>query len=109
MTLNFTGLEARIRAAAVDGLADAAEVVKQEAIERCPKETGELRNSAGTAVDEEGAEALVYFDTPYAVRQHEELGWRHQDGEAKYLENAVVATKATVAAMVAESIRRVTA
>lgn len=104
MALNFTGPEAHIRAAAVNGLHDAAEVVKQEAIERCPKETGELRNSAGTAA--EGLEAVVYFDTPYAVRQHEELGWDHQDGEAKYLENAVVATKATVAAVLGETIRR---
>ncbi|NKR52978.1 hypothetical protein GS481_24995 [Rhodococcus hoagii] len=107
MTINFTGIEARIRAAAVDGLASAAEVVKQEAIERCPKETGELRNSARTAV--EGLEAAVGFDTPYAVVQHEELGYDHQDGQAKYLENAVVATKATVAAVIGESIRRVTA
>ncbi|MBM4509246.1 hypothetical protein GS421_06560 [Rhodococcus hoagii] len=39
----------------------------------------------------------------------EALGYDHQDGQAKYLENAVVATKATVAAVIGESIRRVTA
>ncbi|NKV28215.1 hypothetical protein GS921_00265 [Rhodococcus hoagii] len=107
MTLNFQGLEARIRAAAVDGLADAAEVVKQEAIERCPKETGALRNSAGTAVDEGAAEAVVYFDTPYATVQHESLGYHHQDGEAKYLENALLATKNTVAQVIATRLREV--
>ncbi len=95
-----------IRKAAAEGLADAAEVVKQEAIQRTPLETGELRNSAGTA--SEGLEAVVYFDTPYAVKQHEEVGYHHQDGEAKFLENAVIATKSTVAAIVAEAIRSVT-
>ncbi|MBM4514612.1 hypothetical protein GS445_03110 [Rhodococcus hoagii] len=105
MTINFTGIEARIRAAAVDGLADAAEVVKQEAIERCPKETGELRNSARTAV--EGLEAAVGFDTPYATVQHESLGYHHQDGEAKYLENALLATKNTVAQVIATRLREV--
>ncbi|MBM4481307.1 hypothetical protein GS905_11865 [Rhodococcus hoagii] len=110
MTLNFTGIEALIRAAASDGLLDAAEVVKQEAVERCPKDTGQLRNTAGTKA--EGLEAIVHFGddtTPYAVVQHEALGYDHQDGQAKYLENAVVATKATVAAVIGESIRRVTA
>ncbi|WP_027503245.1 HK97 gp10 family phage protein [Rhodococcus sp. UNC363MFTsu5.1] len=93
-----------IRAAAEQGLADAAEVVKQEAIERAPVETGVLRNSAGTA--QEDLEAAVYFDTEYAVVVHENLGSHHPEGEAKYLENAVVATKWTVAAVIAESIRR---
>ncbi|AEV51980.1 hypothetical protein [Prescottella equi] len=98
------GIAATVRGAAKSGLHDAAEVVKQEAIERCPKETGALRNSAGTASD--GMEAVVYFDTPYAARQHEEVGWHHVDGQAKYLENAVNATQATVAEVIGEAIRR---
>jgi hypothetical protein len=104
--VDLTAASRLIRKAAAEGLADAAEVVKQEAIQRAPLETGELRNSAGTASD--GLEAAVYFDTPYAVIQHEAVGYHHQDGEAKYLENAVTATKATVAQVIATAIRSVT-
>lgn len=100
--MDFTEASRLIRKAAAEGLADAAEVVKQEAVQRAPLENGELRNSAGTAAED--LEAVVYFDTPYAVRQHEEVGYHHQDGQAKYLENAVVATQSTVAAMIATAI-----
>lgn len=93
-----------VRSAITDGLHAAAEVIKQEAIERAPKETGYLRNTAATAA--EGLEAAVGFDGPYAIVQHESLGYHHQDGEAKYLENAVIATKDVVAAVIADAIRR---
>ncbi|MDV6276377.1 hypothetical protein R3Q06_23030 [Rhodococcus erythropolis] len=93
-----------IRSAITEGLHDAAEVIKQEAIERAPKDTGYLRNTAATAA--EGLEAAVGFDGPYAVIQHEEVGFHHQDGEAKYLENACIAKKEVVGQIVAEAIRR---
>lgn len=93
-----------VRSAITDGLHAAAEVIKQEAIERAPKETGYLRNTAATAA--EGLEAAVGFDGPYAIRQHEELGYHHQDGEAKYLENAVIATREVVGQIIAEAVRR---
>ena len=44
----------------------------------------------GALVNAEGAvvEGEVSFNTVYAARQHEELGWKHpRGGEAKYLEN----------------------
>ena len=32
-------------------------------------------------------EGVVFYDTPYAIRQHEELNFRHAEGRiAKYLE-----------------------
>lgn len=86
------------------GLLDAAEVVKQEAVQRAPLENGVLRDSASTAA--EGNTAVVGFDTDYAIRQHEEVGYDHQDGEAKYLENACIATQTVVAQVIAQSIRR---
>jgi hypothetical protein len=103
--IDFSGIAATIIDAAEKGVRDAADVVLQEAIERAPQETGELRNSG--AVDSEGLEATVYFDTPYAVRQHEELGYHHEVGEAKYLENAVIASREKVGAVISEAVRRV--
>lgn len=86
------------------GLQDALDVIHQEAVQRAPKETGFMRNDSGTLV--EGNEGVVHFDAPYAVVQHEGVGFNHQDGEAKYLENAVIATRPTVEAVLAEALRR---
>lgn len=103
--MNADAIIARVRAAAEEGLIAAAEVVKQEAIQRAPLETGELRNSASTS--HEGLRAVVAFDSPHAVIQHEELGYHHEIGEAKYLENAVIATRTQAAAVIAAAIRGV--
>ena len=83
-----------------------------EAMRRAPKETGHLRGSGIAKVNDEKvahtegkgditkdkdfiglvAKAInevvgeVAFNTPYAAIQHEEMGFHHDDGEAKYLE-----------------------
>lgn len=100
--LNFPLPE--VRSAITNGLQDALDVIHQAAVNRAPKETGVLRNDSGTVVS--GNEGVVHFDAPYAVRQHEEVGWNHQDGEAKYLENAVIATRPVVEAVLTEALRK---
>lgn len=59
-------------------------VSKQEV----PLDQGPLRASGVVDVASDGSAGTVSYDTPYAVRQHEELGYRHQRGrKAKYLED----------------------
>lgn len=59
-------------------------VSKQEV----PLDQGPLRASGMVDVADDGSAGTVSYDTPYAVRQHEELGYRHQRGrKAKYLED----------------------
>lgn len=101
MSLNFN--LAAVRAAAQRGLDDAAEVVKQEAIQRTPKETGALRNDCTTHSGD--LEAAVFYSLPYAVAQHEGLGFVHVDGEAKFLENACIAKRQVVGQVIAQAIR----
>ena len=55
-----------VRSAITDGLHAAAEVIKQEAIERAPKETGYLRNTAATAA--EGLEGCCRLRRTYRKR-----------------------------------------
>jgi len=100
--------------AALKALRTGAEAILTEAINEAPIETGTLRRSGtvtvgalpdGAQVYEaaesgsnmkdafpgpEGKEKAVYisFSTPYARRQHEELGYNHPlGGKAKYLED----------------------
>ena len=99
--------------AGLKALRTGAEAILTEAIDETPIDTGTLRRSGtvtvgalpdGAQVYEsaesgsnmkdafpgpEGKEKAVYisFNTPYARRQHEELGYNHPlGGKAKYLE-----------------------
>ena len=87
MGLNWYGdkVTREIRAAAAAGLQVAAEHLKTESQRVVPIEEATLERSAFTDVD--GLRAAVSYDTPYAVRQHEDLTLAHDPGrEAKYLE-----------------------
>ncbi|HHV98600.1 MAG TPA: hypothetical protein GXX36_03345 [Clostridiaceae bacterium] len=103
-----------VEEAALEGLRTGAEKILTEAIDEAPVESGTLRRSGtvtigsipdGTQVYEAaesgtdmsdaypkpvGKEKAVYisFNTPYARRQHEEIGYNHPlGGKAKYLED----------------------
>lgn len=98
------------------GVFQLGSAVKGAAQRGAPKEWGHLRGSAtltmivnGTRFEGDGAlgaakaaakaaaasgrdvsiEAEVAFPLIYAARQHEELGWHHEDGHAKYLEQEI--------------------
>jgi len=109
--------------AGLKALRTGAEAILTEAIDEAPIDTGTLRRSGtvtvgalpdGAQVYEaaesgsnmknafpgpEGKEKAVYisFSTPYARRQHEELGYNHpRGGKAKYLETPFNANKKKV-------------
>lgn len=56
--------------------------------EQVPLDQGPLKNSCYVDVADDGSSGTVSYDTPYAVRQHEETSYQHQRGrKAKYLED----------------------
>lgn len=72
--------------------------------EQVPHEVGDLMRSGGVAVEND--EVAVYYDTPYAVVQHEDMSLRHDDGRnAKYLENAVRSEQQTVVTMLQNGLK----
>ena len=80
-------VSAMLAAAAPEALNHAAELLRGDSIPLAPLDRGPLRASCQVTEASEGnLEAHVSYDTPYAARQHEELGWIHEDGQAKYLE-----------------------
>lgn len=97
-----------IKQATTNALRAGAELVLDEARERAPLETGTLRGDSKATV--EGTQAAVAFglgpSKDYARRQHEELGWKHQDGQAKYLETALLDKQADVQRLIAEELRK---
>jgi hypothetical protein len=64
----------------------ALELVKEEAVRRCPIDTGALRKSARVKI--RGNTGSINFGMSYAIYVHERLDLRHPVGEAKFLENA---------------------
>ena len=78
------------RAAAAEALNTFAALVHDRAVNKAPKDEGHLRRSATVIpATADNLRAVVTFDTPYAARQHEEMGYKHTDGQAKYLESAM--------------------
>lgn len=74
---------------AATGLRRAAEFLLETANRTVPIEEGTLGRSGQVSVDATRLEAAVSYDTPYAVRQHEDRSLRHDPGRrAKWLELA---------------------
>jgi len=74
------------------GLVKGLEFIKQESVKVVPKDTGALEKSAGIIYNTQGGNkgnhrGAITYNKSYAVRQHEELDYRHAEGRiAKYLE-----------------------
>ena len=96
--------------AALEGLYQGGEHILKEAINLTPLDTGTLRRSGTVTVGDlpdadatyqqaktnevqpspdplgDNPEVYISMNTPYAIDQHENLHYRHKDGQAKYLE-----------------------
>lgn len=80
-----------------------ADLIRGVAIQNTPKDSGDLRQSI--TAEAEGTQAVVYSDSVYAARQHEEVGWHHEVGQAKFLEAAVNSQGAAAMQLVAAKLR----
>lgn len=107
LDFNGAGIERNVRDAAARGLLLAAEHVLAEAQDVVPLDEGYLQSTGTASVDDGDLTAAVSFDGPYAVRQHEELDWRHTPGrQAKYLEQPLNANRGPVQRIIAAEVRR---
>ena len=101
-----------IVSAMIEGNADqavnhGAELLRGDSQPLAPIDTGVLRGTAQVTPASGGDHtAYVSYDTPYAARQHEELGWRHDEGQAKYLEEPLVSNEAKYAQAIASRLGR---
>ncbi|MGD6750991.1 minor capsid protein [Streptomyces sp. BH105] len=95
----------RGRRLASEGLQRALEHTLGEANKLVPLEEGTLRRSG--RVDVDGLNGAISYDTVYAVRQHEELTWKHLPGRrAKYLESAMNDERDVMLRLMAVPLRR---
>lgn len=107
VTWNGPLVKGAARRGAARGLGRAAEFVLARSREVVPIEEGTLSRSGTTSVDEAAMVAAVSYDTPYAVRQHEDLTLRHDRGRTgKYLERPLTGTRSTQQQIIAAEIRQ---
>lgn len=98
---------AELLEAAGQGVRDACEHVLEVANRKVPIEEGTLQRSGDISYDPQTRTGTVYYDTPYAVRQHEDQDLRHDRGrEAKWLEKAVASERRQVAQIIADAARK---
>lgn len=97
----------RMREGAARGLYLGAEHVLGESNKVVPLDERPLQDSGTASVDPSSLTGMVSYDTPYAVRQHEEMDYRHAPGRtAKYLERPFNAERDAVQALIAAEVRR---
>lgn len=92
--------------AAAAGLGDAAEFLLEEANRTIPLDEGVMLGSGDVDVDAAGGRAAISYDTPYAVRQHEDTRLRHTPGRrAKWLEHTLTERGSEAGEYIAARVR----
>lgn len=105
-TIDLEPIRAGVTRGSVRGLTLATEHVLTEANKAVPHDEGTLERSGSADVDTNGLRGAVSYDTPYAVRQHEDMTLSHDGkGQAKWLETTLNSEGGTVAKIVQQAIR----
>lgn len=107
-TIDLGRIKGAARDGARKGLRLATEHVLDESDKHIPFEEGILERSGRTAVADSGElRGVIYYDTPYAVKQHEDMTLHHDAGRnAKFLENALNSTRDVTGGIIANSIKQ---
>lgn len=104
--IKVSGGTDRIRSGAVKGLTLATEAWLTEANLSVPHDEGTLERTGEASVDEGELRGAVSYDTPYAVKQHEDMTLRHTGkGEPKWLETTGTQMAGTLGQVIATAIR----
>lgn len=93
--------------AALTGLFLAGEHILTTSNEHVPHAVGDLQGSGTVSEDRGSYTVAVSYNTPYAVKQHEDTSLHHPDPArtAKYLENACNSERKAAAAIISQTAR----
>lgn len=103
-------VSAKIEEAIKKSMVCSADMLKEISAQQAPNDEGDL--SGNCSVDKsklDNLEIKVGYSLPYALRQHEELGYKHQKKrKAKYLEDPYNEGKKSYLKNFATEIKKVT-
>lgn len=101
---NGDQVRAAIEEGAFEGLQLAGQHLLQVSSALVPHEEGDLERSGDTDEDRGEGAVSVFYDRPYAVIQHEELSYNHDDGRtSKYLETPMHTEKDVMLKLIASA------
>jgi len=104
INLDLDALDHRVEAAIPEALAMGMEHIREVAAPLTPIETGRLVGSAEVSVD--GDRAALTWAGPYARYQNERLDLRHEHGQAKFADTALLTGGPKAVEIVGEQIKR---
>jgi hypothetical protein len=87
------------------------EVKRTEMVRRTPKEFGTLRNTVMVQPPEWNGNTISCSvvaggpSAPYAIVQHENLQYRHTEGQAKYIESVILESRSSIGAEVGALVK----
>lgn len=94
------------RRAAAAAIKMGLEHILEESNRVIPHEEGVLQDSGAVSLDSSSLEGTVYYDTPYAVKQHEDTTLQHDGGRKHhYLEDTVNSSAQEVLRFIQEELR----
>lgn len=103
--LGFDGIAARVHEALQPAAMTAMEaIVRPEVARQTPVETGNLVGSEEVRPIDNGAE--IFIPGPYSRRQHFELSYHHNTGNALYLELPMVSKAPDVFRFLGDELRK---
>jgi hypothetical protein len=103
--LNFDQIAERVHAGLKPAALLAMEaIVRPEVARQTPVETGHLVGSEEVRPIDDGVE--IFIPGPYARRQHYELSYRHNTGNALYLELPMVSKAPDVIRFLGDEFRK---
>lgn len=108
LTMHLGTLHSRTAKGAGRGVAQAVEHALTEANKHVPHDEGTLERSGQTGTAREGDDFIgsVSYDTPYAVKQHEDMTLSHDGkGQAKWLETSMSEEAGAMGQIVATAMR----
>ena len=87
---NWKALQRKVENANEPALREAGERILARSQELVPVDTGELKKSGRVRSERTGLGAKVHIEytAPHALDEHEDLSQFHDDGQAKFLEQA---------------------
>lgn len=94
-----------VQPAVTDGLLKWAGLVKTRSQDEVPVLTGELRSTATVSVEPAQMTAAISYDGVEAPIQHERMDYHHDNGNAKFLEGPLNATRREGLAALAAAVR----
>lgn len=92
---------------ALAAVTDGAEYLLETANRTAPIEEGTLIGSGTVTVDKARLKATVSYDTPYAIRQHEDTRLRHTNGRrSKWLEHTAREEATRIRTVISTRLKR---